>query len=111
MTDCEKTADSLVEYINRTLTKEENRQIIVHLASCPQCRKEVAMLIQLRNQAQKEVEEVPCEIMRSAFDKLPLEESEISAILHAGSPSMALDLMRYSLSVVRDTLWLARQAI
>lgn len=111
MPDCEKISDLLIDYINRRLTQNENSEIIVHLAECPSCRKEVSELIKIRNMEQSAMGDIPDDILNSAFDRIPEKEITLDGTLNSGSVFMALDLIRYSLSAARQTLQLARQAI
>lgn len=111
MTDCEKISDKLTDYINRRLTREENSEIVIHLAACPGCRKEAAALFKIRDLEQSELADVPGDIAHSAFDKLPPKESALNKILNSGSCYMAFDLIEYSLTAAAQTIQLASKTI
>lgn len=111
MTDCERTADLLMDYINRRLTQQESSEIIIHLATCPSCRKETAKLIKVKDLEQNSMIDIPDDILQSAFDKLPPNGSILDAILQSDSCFMAFDLIKYSILTAQQTIQLAKQAM
>lgn len=109
MSDCEKISDMLLEYINKRLSLKENSEVVLHLAACQECRKEVSQLIYIRNIALSSMADIPEDIMKAAFEKI--EKSTLEQIIDSGSYYMAFDLVNYVMALIQNTVQLAKQAI
>ncbi len=48
-------------YVNGSLPENEMRQVEAHLAQCPVCEREAALLSAMREQAKENVEDIPAE--------------------------------------------------
>lgn len=71
MDSCEQVQDALIDYINHRLSQSERSRIAVHLSVCKSCREEVAFLIKVSQSCNIEITDVPVEIARTAFEKIP----------------------------------------
>jgi predicted anti-sigma-YlaC factor YlaD len=111
MERCEEIEAMLLDYINRNLSREENSKVIVHLSRCENCRRETAELLNIKRQLTLQAADVPDEILRSAYDKIPRKEKNLDDILSSNSPFMAIDLIRYTMEPVRKTIQLALQGL
>jgi predicted anti-sigma-YlaC factor YlaD len=111
ITDCEKISELLPDYINRALPADMNNIVISHLAACRECREETALLIKIKSLAEADAKEVPREIIRSAFVKIPREKTVLEKILSSGSVFMAFDIIRYSLYTADRTIKFACRVI
>jgi predicted anti-sigma-YlaC factor YlaD len=111
ITDCEKINDLLTDYINRKLPENENNIVISHLAVCKQCRAEAAMLLKIKALSEAVIKEAPSEIIYSAFEKIPHDETTLYDILNSGSVFMAFDIIRYTISTANKTIKLACQVL
>lgn len=107
--DCEKIQDMLTEYVNRHLPENENIVVISHLAVCRHCREEAALLIQIKKLTEAAETEVPFEILNSAFEKIPHDETSLDTILNSGSVFMAFDIIRYVFTETKQVIRLACQ--
>jgi len=111
MTDCERISDSLIDYINRRLTQEQNGEIVSHLAVCHSCRREAADLIRFKKLEQERMADVPQEIMDTAFLRIPKDDKFLDDIIDFHPYHVVFNLIRYSLTAVNQTIQLAQQAI
>jgi anti-sigma factor ChrR (cupin superfamily) len=68
---CQEIQDALIDYINRRLDQPECCRIAVHLSECKACRDEVAFLIKIGRHCCGQAEDVPADMLESAFDKIP----------------------------------------
>lgn len=75
---CDEMDDLFVKYLCGNTTKEETRACLSHLASCPNCRKEIAFLIALKKEAGQHQIEVPEEVLFTAFSKIPNDRKQES---------------------------------
>lgn len=107
--DCEKIQEMLTEYINRKLPENENIVVISHLAVCRNCREEAALIIKIKKLTENAVTEVPFEILHSAFEKIPHDETPLDIILNSGSVFMAFDIIRYVFTATKQTIMYACQ--
>jgi len=111
MNDCERISDLMPDYIKRKLTREQNGEIVSHLAVCPGCRGETADLIRIIKLEQDRMTDVPQEIMDTAFLLIPKGGSLLDDIVNLNPYPVVYDLIDYSLTVVKQAMQLARQAI
>lgn len=111
MNNCEKISEMLIDYINRRLSSSDNSEVVFHLASCPACRNEVAQLILLKKVATENLVDIPDDVLSCAFNKIHSEKSTLDEILDSGSYYMAFDLVNYVMSLMKNTVQLAKQAI
>ena len=113
MTLCEDMRDRAAEYASGSLTREERREYLLHLARCSACRVELAREMALHQALRQSLLDVPEDILASAFSLLPQpdETGELQEIVDGGGYGMAFDLVRYALSPVRDVMGLVQQVI
>ncbi len=109
--NCELDRHMLVAYVNRSLSKSEISQVILHLSKCESCRKEIAQIIAISKQMQLQMVEVPADTKISAFEKIPQKERNLDDIIKSNSIFMPFEILSYALSPVRKTLKLATQVI
>ena len=107
MDTCDNMSSLLVDYINRRLEQKETIKVAMHLAQCDRCRKEVAMLLSIENVVQKSVQEVPDDILSSAFDMIVVEE-KASYFDYCFD---AIKTVKDSFSIVRKTIGFAFDTI
>ena len=107
MNDCRDISELLPEYISGRTSKEQDMDIIRHIASCPECRADLILWITAERSLKQTEEESPAEIARTMFDKIPARKTELERIIGSGSYTMAFDLIRYTFKTVKTTLRLA----
>ena len=74
MNNCIDIQAQLIPYLNKELTTSEIAFVIKHLAQCSECRKEVALILQLKKHI-KPLEAVPSDMIVNAFRKIKKEDA------------------------------------
>lgn len=108
---CEIISDMLIDYVNRSLSKKVNSEVILHLSGCESCRKEIADIIAFSRQMSLQMVDVPADIKISVYEKIPQKEKSLDDIIKSNSIFMAFDILDYVLAPVKKTIHLAMQGI
>ncbi len=111
MNECERICELLLDYINRRLTQDKKTIVVKHIAECQYCRSELAALIRIRNLAQAKIPTIPQNIIDSAFDKIPDNKRTLGTILNLGQYFKVFDSLSVTMSIVKQIMQLAQQAI
>lgn len=95
---CEETEELLTNYLNGRLSRQQASLAAAHLAGCPACRKNIALLYKIKKAQEEMLKEVPEDVLHAAFQKLP-DKKNYTALLSD------------SLLVARKAVLLAKQII
>jgi hypothetical protein len=68
--NCEKTSDYLPQLLAGALGRDQEMEVLSHLAGCRQCREELAMWAQVADVMQSEAEAVPGRLTKQVRDEL-----------------------------------------
>ena len=104
MTDeCLNISEYIFSYSNNTINEEDNIILIKHLAICPECRKELALVLSLSQVILERSNDLPEEIRKNVF-------AMISEVENSGSAS-SLDDLKSSLVIIKDVLSTTKKSI
>lgn len=99
MINCDKARELIPWYVNKTLTKDEAREIASHLAGCSTCREELAQAVRLSWELGAAFERMPA-VPERVWEKVRTRAQGISlARIDVGSFLLGLSL---GLSVTRS---------
>ena len=99
-----KDTEALPLLITLRLDQKDKDKVVIHLAGCGNCRKEMALLIRLRNVHEGSMKEVPQKVKLSAFDLIPKTNSQYKSLLY-------LDPLFDALKLVNMMIGFAKQLI
>lgn len=107
--ECLQMQELLPDYINGHLDKDQAGLLLVHLAVCPACRRELAQELALQRELKAILSPIPREIKQAAFalvqEELPKEAPEELTV------AQALDYLCLALLPVSKSLKLAFKLI
>lgn len=100
-------------YVNNNISESDKIQLVNHLSSCPECRKEFAITLKLNNLVTSTMHDVPKVIMESAFSLIPKTDEEIvtDTVTRLKSSLDTLKVIPYALSATRKSIKFALQFI
>lgn len=101
--ECINVNDLIIEYTNNTISKESNNILLNHLAKCPECRKELALILSLSQSIKNQSKDVPEYIMENAFSMIPKEQFMKS--------NNSLNDLKSSLLTLKDVLITTKKTI
>jgi len=105
---CHEVRDQLPFYAAGTIPAEQRSAIADHLASCPDCRAEVALWSAVGDQVTAEDRRLPAPskaVLLGALDRVRRERQRVSA------PMRLWQLLRAQVPLVRRSLWPASAVI
>ena len=105
--------DYIIQYVNKTIEKQNEIKLINHLKYCPQCREELAITLKLAEIVSREMKEIPREILDNMFSKIPESKMEKSIIIVSQIKSALepLEIVTEILSTAKKSVNLALQFI
>lgn len=101
--ECMHINDLIIEYSNNTISKENNNILLDHLAKCEECRKELALILEISQSIRNKTKEVPDYIMKNAFTIISQEE-----ILN---PNTSLNDLRSIFVTLKDVLSTTKKTV
>lgn len=111
--ECSLMEDYIIQYVNKTIEKQNEIKLINHLKHCPQCREELAITLKVAEIVSKEMEEIPEEILDNLFSKIPgsKEKEDIMVISQIKSALEHLEIVAQILATAKKSVNLAFQFI
>jgi len=71
---CAEIQELMIPYLNHAITREETGRLVLHLAECKTCRKEMPENIKLHSKIKLSFNQIPPEIKIRAYDKINFAE-------------------------------------
>lgn len=101
--ECMYINDLILDYSNNTISEENNNILLAHLAKCGECRKELALVLEISQSMRNQSKEVPDYIMENAFSMIPKE-----SVLKQNT---SLDVLKSTVVTLKDVLSTAKKTI
>lgn len=109
---CETMNELIINYINKDITEEDKLKLMNHLNICSQCRKELALTLNLSQIVSNQIKEVPQEVMDNMFSKIPKEcENESHKTSFMEPYLYARKVISSAISTTKKSIRLALQFI
>jgi hypothetical protein len=74
---CAGIQDLMLPYLNNLTIREETSELVMHLAECGECRKEMNECIKLHTKIKLAFNQVPPGIRTRAYDKIDFNERKL----------------------------------
>jgi len=75
---CEEVQELMIPYLNHITTQNETGKLVMHLAECGTCRKEMTENIKLHSKIKLSFNQIPPDVKIRAYDKIKFPKSEPS---------------------------------
>ena len=78
--DCDEIQGLMLPYLNHIATKEETGRLVIHLAECADCRREMNEYIKLHSKIKLAFNRAPEGIKLRAYDKITFPKKEPATV-------------------------------